>query len=74
MEFEKQYLIEHRIREVWALLGFFISDNSLVFSLRYFSFLPKKIEIKELQYRIRYAYYDNQKYWTNWEYGYKFKR
>lgn len=44
MEFEKQHLTDYRVREIIVFLGFFISDNSLVFEKNYFSFLPKKVD------------------------------
>lgn len=78
MDFEKQHLTDYRVREAVVFLGFFISDNSLVFEKNYFSFSPKKREIKEIKYRIRYKYFDAgwlyQFYWGGWEERWKFKR
>lgn len=78
MEFEKQHLTEFKIREVWTLFGLFTSDNCVFFKYDFFSFLPKKVEIKETQYRIRYLFFDDgwsyKHYWTAWDYRYKFNK
>ena len=74
MEFKKQHLTDFRIRKVWTLFGLFISDNCLIFNSLLFSFLPKKVEIKETAYRIRYIDLNSSSFWSDWEHKYKYKK
>lgn len=75
---EKEYLNQFRERELWSFLGIFISDDRPYFQSSVFSFLPKKIKIKEQRYRVRYEWFDDgwtfQSYWGKWNWYWEFNQ
>jgi len=72
---EKELLNKFRERDIWSFLGFFMSDDWLYFQFFVFSFLPKKIKIKEQRYRVRYTWLseENERCYSKWNWYWEFK-